>query len=197
MTSIEMTHIESPAKKRIALVAHDNMKGEMLGWAKEHEEALKQHVLIATGSTGKLIADNTGLTLERMRSGPIDGETAILFRTSLRQAIRTRKSGHPTYRSRTPSARTQRRYSDRHVGCAQRDTTCAGTFTPMIGLRLSATAAGAAKRRRTPGRQTLRKNVPISGTARPYQPPSVHVNRAHRTGVAEKPARPARETREC
>jgi len=77
MTSIEMTHIESPAKKRIALVAHDNMKGEMLGWAKEHEEALKQHVLIATGSTGKLIADNTGLTLERMRSGPLGGDQQI------------------------------------------------------------------------------------------------------------------------
>ncbi|MBM3805491.1 MAG: methylglyoxal synthase [Actinobacteria bacterium] len=77
MTSIEMTHIESPAKKRIAMVAHDNMKGEMLGWAKEHEEALKQHVLIATGSTGKLIADNTGLTLERMRSGPLGGDQQI------------------------------------------------------------------------------------------------------------------------
>jgi len=77
MTSIEMTHIESPAKKRIALVAHDNMKGEMLGWAKEHEEALKQHVLIATGSTGKLMADNTGLTLERMRSGPLGGDQQI------------------------------------------------------------------------------------------------------------------------
>jgi len=58
-------------------VAHDNMKGEMLGWAKEHEEALKQHVLIATGSTGKLIADNTGLTLERMRSGPLGGDQQI------------------------------------------------------------------------------------------------------------------------
>ncbi|MFM7820039.1 MAG: methylglyoxal synthase [Actinomycetota bacterium] len=77
MTSIEMTNIESPAKKRIALVAHDNMKGEMLGWAQEHRDVLKQHVLIATGSTGKLIAENTGLTLERMRSGPLGGDQQI------------------------------------------------------------------------------------------------------------------------
>jgi len=77
MTSIEMTNIESPAKKRIALVAHDNIKGEMLGWAQEHRDVLKQHVLIATGSTGKLIAENTGLTLERMRSGPLGGDQQI------------------------------------------------------------------------------------------------------------------------
>ena len=77
MTSIEMTNIESPAKKRIALVAHDNMKREMLEWATEHKDELKNHTLIATGSTGKLIADNTGLTLERMRSGPLGGDQQI------------------------------------------------------------------------------------------------------------------------
>ena len=82
MTSIEMTNIESPAKKRIALVAHDNMKREMLEWATEHKDELKNHTLIATGSTGKLIADNTGLTLERMRSGPLGGDQQIGARIS-------------------------------------------------------------------------------------------------------------------
>lgn len=82
MTSIEMTNIESPATKRIALVAHDNMKREMLEWATEHKEELKRHVLIATGSTGKLIADSTGLTLERMRSGPLGGDQQIGARIS-------------------------------------------------------------------------------------------------------------------
>ena len=77
MTSIEMTNIESPAIKRIALVAHDNMKREMLEWATEHKEELRRHVLIATGSTGKLVADSTGLTLERMRSGPLGGDQQI------------------------------------------------------------------------------------------------------------------------
>ena len=82
MTSIEMTNIESPANKRIALVAHDNMKREMLEWATEHKDELKNHTLIATGSTGKLIADNTGLTLERMRSGPLGGDQQIGARIS-------------------------------------------------------------------------------------------------------------------
>ena len=82
MTSIEMTNIESPANKRIALVAHDNMKREMLEWATEHKDKLKNHTLIATGSTGKLIADNTGLTLERMRSGPLGGDQQIGARIS-------------------------------------------------------------------------------------------------------------------
>lgn len=77
-----MTSIESPATKRIALVAHDNMKREMLEWATEHKEELKRHVLIATGSTGKLIADSTGLTLERMRSGPLGGDQQIGARIS-------------------------------------------------------------------------------------------------------------------
>ncbi len=77
-----MTSIESPATKRIALVAHDNMKREMLEWATEHKDELKKHTLIATGSTGKLIADNTGLTLERMRSGPLGGDQQIGARIS-------------------------------------------------------------------------------------------------------------------
>ena len=82
MTSIEMTNIESPANKRIALVAHDNMKREMLEWATEHKDELKNHTLIATGSTGKMIADNTGLTLERMRNGPLGGDQQIGARIS-------------------------------------------------------------------------------------------------------------------
>ena len=77
-----MTNIESPANKRIALVAHDNMKREMLEWATEHKYELKKHTLIATGSTGTLIADSTGLTLERMRSGPLGGDQQIGARIS-------------------------------------------------------------------------------------------------------------------
>jgi methylglyoxal synthase len=82
MTSTEMISIESPANKRIALVAHDNMKREMLEWAAEHKDELSRHTLIATGSTGKLIADSTGLTIERMRSGPLGGDQQIGARIS-------------------------------------------------------------------------------------------------------------------
>jgi methylglyoxal synthase len=58
------------------------MKREMLEWATEHKDELKRHTLIATGSTGKLIADSTGLTLERMRSGPLGGDQQIGARIS-------------------------------------------------------------------------------------------------------------------
>jgi len=47
-----MTTIESPATKRIALVAHDNMKDELLAWAADHRTELSQHVLVGTGTTG-------------------------------------------------------------------------------------------------------------------------------------------------
>lgn len=82
MASNEMMNIESPAKKCIALVAHDNMKREMVEWATEHEDELERHTLIATGSTGKLIAESTGLTIERMRSGPLGGDQQIGARIS-------------------------------------------------------------------------------------------------------------------
>ena len=59
MNQADLINIESPAKKRIALVAHDNMKSEMLEWAKAHREILSQHVLLGTGTTGRLVAEST------------------------------------------------------------------------------------------------------------------------------------------
>jgi len=74
MTTTVMTDIESPAKKRIALVAHDNMKDEMLEWAKAHREELAQHTLVGTGTTGRIVAEHTGLEVERLKSGPLGGD---------------------------------------------------------------------------------------------------------------------------
>jgi methylglyoxal synthase len=71
MTTTIMMDIESPATKRIALVAHDNMKDEMLEWAKDHEPELARHTLVGTGTTGRLITEHTGLSVERLRSGRI------------------------------------------------------------------------------------------------------------------------------
>jgi methylglyoxal synthase len=72
-----MTTIESPAIKRIALVAHDNMKDELLAWAAAHRAQLTQHVLVGTGTTGRLVAEHTGLTVERLRSGPLGGDQQL------------------------------------------------------------------------------------------------------------------------
>ena len=66
--------IESPASKRIALVAHDNMKDEMLEWVAHHRTELSNHVLVGTGTTGRLVQEHTGLEVERLRSGPLGGD---------------------------------------------------------------------------------------------------------------------------
>lgn len=66
--------IESPASKRIALVAHDNMKDEMLEWVAQHRTELSNHVLVGTGTTGRLVQEHTGLEVERLRSGPLGGD---------------------------------------------------------------------------------------------------------------------------
>jgi len=74
MTTTIMMDIESPAKKRIALVAHDNKKDEMLEWAAHHRTELSHHVLVGTGTTGRLVQEHTGLEVERLRSGPLGGD---------------------------------------------------------------------------------------------------------------------------
>jgi methylglyoxal synthase len=72
-----MTDIESPAKKRIALVAHDNMKDEMLEWAQAHRAELAQQTLVGTGTTGRIVAEHTGLEVERLKSGPLGGDQQL------------------------------------------------------------------------------------------------------------------------
>jgi methylglyoxal synthase len=66
-----------PARKRIALVAHDAKKPEMLAWVRHHIDELKQHELFATGTTGTLISQQLGLPVHRYLSGPIGGDMQI------------------------------------------------------------------------------------------------------------------------
>lgn len=70
------------SKKVIALVAHDNMKDELLEWALDHKEELSQHTLIGTGTTGGLVSERIGLPVERLRSGPLGGDQQIGARIS-------------------------------------------------------------------------------------------------------------------
>jgi methylglyoxal synthase len=63
--------------KRIALVAHDNKKKELLEWAEYNQGILMKHELFATGTTGKMISDAMGVKVERMLSGPIGGDVEI------------------------------------------------------------------------------------------------------------------------
>lgn len=62
---------------RIALVAHDREKPEMVAFAREHEAALADHGLVATGTTGGRLNDETDLSVEPLLSGPDGGDLMI------------------------------------------------------------------------------------------------------------------------
>ncbi len=64
-------------KKRIALVAHDNKKQDLLEWAKWNKELLIAHELYATGTTGKLLEELLGTTVNKFQSGPLGGDQQI------------------------------------------------------------------------------------------------------------------------
>ena len=64
-------------RKRIALIAHDNCKGELLTWATFNRFTLSQHELFATGTTGSLLAHELGLQVTRFLSGPLGGDQQV------------------------------------------------------------------------------------------------------------------------
>ena len=66
-----------PERKRIALVAHDNKKKDLLEWVRAHREQLDGHDLYATGTTGALLEEGTGLSITRLLSGPFGGDQQI------------------------------------------------------------------------------------------------------------------------
>lgn len=63
--------------KRIALIAHDRKKSELLAWVLGNREELAQHELVATGTTGTLIAKESGLKIQLVESGPYGGDLQI------------------------------------------------------------------------------------------------------------------------
>jgi methylglyoxal synthase len=62
---------------RVALIAHDDEKPKIIELAREYESILSTFDLVATGTTGERIAEETGLGVERKESGPIGGDTQI------------------------------------------------------------------------------------------------------------------------
>ena len=65
------------SRKRIALVAHDNMKDEIIEWAIYNKTALSRHTLYATGTTGALLETSLGQPIIKFLSGPLGGDQQI------------------------------------------------------------------------------------------------------------------------
>jgi methylglyoxal synthase len=65
------------ARKRIALIAHDNKKVELIEWATYNKAALIRHQLYATGTTGRLLEENLDTPVTRLLSGPLGGDQQI------------------------------------------------------------------------------------------------------------------------
>ena len=61
----------------LALIAHDGKKDDFVRFAQDNLDALKRFHLVATGTTGKRLADATGLPVERVLSGPMGGDAQI------------------------------------------------------------------------------------------------------------------------
>ncbi|WP_277553377.1 methylglyoxal synthase [Halobaculum limi] len=62
---------------RLALIAHDEQKETLIDFAREYTDTLSTHDLLATGTTGKRLNEETDLTVERKSSGPLGGDMQI------------------------------------------------------------------------------------------------------------------------
>jgi len=65
------------ARKRIALVAHDNKKKELIEWAFYNKATLIRHELFGTGTTGSLMEDALDVPVKKLLSGPLGGDQQI------------------------------------------------------------------------------------------------------------------------
>jgi methylglyoxal synthase len=65
------------SRKRIAIVAHDNRKAELLDWAYYNRTTLSRHQLFGTGTTGRLIEETLDQSVTKLLSGPLGGDQQI------------------------------------------------------------------------------------------------------------------------
>ncbi len=65
------------ARKRVALVAHDNKKKELVDWVEANRAELSRHELFATGTTGRMMEEQLDRPVTKLLSGPIGGDQQI------------------------------------------------------------------------------------------------------------------------
>ena len=78
--SMQLGEMSSVRVPRVAIIAHDGKKADLVAFATFNRERLKRCHLIATGTTGRLLAEKVGLVVERMESGPHGGDVQIANR---------------------------------------------------------------------------------------------------------------------
>ena len=66
-----------PVKKSIALIAHDSNKHELIEWCRANKDILAKHDLCGTGTTARMITDQTGLSVKGYNSGPLGCDQQI------------------------------------------------------------------------------------------------------------------------
>jgi len=74
---MHMAIVPMAARKRVALIAHDNCKSELVDWACYNRGTLAGHELYATGTTGALLATELDLEVIRFLSGPLGGDQQV------------------------------------------------------------------------------------------------------------------------
>ena len=69
--------MKTKKRRTIALIAHDNKKAEIVNWSLKNKTVLEKYDLCGTGTTAKLIAEATDLSVKRYLSGPMGGDQQI------------------------------------------------------------------------------------------------------------------------
>jgi methylglyoxal synthase len=64
-------------RKRIALIAHDSRKQDLVDWARFNRHVLTQHKILATGATGRLLEQVLDIEITKLQSGPLGGDQQI------------------------------------------------------------------------------------------------------------------------
>ncbi len=74
---MEYINMNMKKQKTIALVAHDNMKDELLEWVEDNKHVLQEHILCGTGTTASLIEEKIKLKIRAFKSGPMGGDQQL------------------------------------------------------------------------------------------------------------------------
>lgn len=76
-TAVADHKIAMTTRKKIALIAHDHRKRDLLEWAKYNRDLLARHTVYATGTTGKILEQELGFPIVNLQSGPLGGDQQI------------------------------------------------------------------------------------------------------------------------